>query len=87
MLRRRTKLARVLQHLAIVGSLNRFEAEKIGDHTLPQTVLKLHTTHGLTVARQEEVVHGYGGNATICTRYWLEAEAREQALKLLAFDE
>ena len=82
MIRKGSKLARICLHLAAGGSLNRFEAEHLGDHTLPQTVDKL-AHHGLTIARCEEVVRGFLGHETICMRYWLEPDEAEHAMSLL----
>ncbi len=81
-LNRKSKTARILHLLAMGHTLNRFEAEKAGDHTLPQTVFRLQR-YGIAVRRQEEIVKGWCGSETRVTRYWLEPSARERALELL----
>ncbi len=83
-LNRKSKTARILHLLAMGHTLNRFEAERVGDHTLPQTIDRLQRRYGIAVARQDEVVKGWCGHETRVARYWLEASARELALKLLS---
>ena len=81
-IRRKSKTARILHLLAVGHSLNCFEAEKVGDHSLPQTVFRLQC-YGISVARQEEIVKGWCGSETRVMRYWLSPSARERALELL----
>lgn len=64
--------------------LNRFEAERAGDHVLPATVHKLTRDCGLIFSRQVESVHGYTDKPTRTIRYWLDAEQQTHARALLA---
>jgi hypothetical protein len=79
---RPTKLKRILAELASGRSLNRFEAERIGDHCLHSTIAKIET-HGIQVARREETVPGFGGHQARVCRYKLDDENRERAAILL----
>lgn len=83
-IRRNTKLARILSVLAAGRSLNRFEAEKIGDHCLHSTVAKIER-HGFQIDRCEETVPGYGGHRTHVMRYWLSDDERKRAVALLGW--
>lgn len=78
-----SKIARVLTHLMMVGSLNRFEAERIGDHCLHSTISKLANDYGLLFARiDEKVANGWGTPCDV-TRYSLpESEHRRATLSL-----
>jgi len=81
-----TKLSRVLSVLAAGGQLNRFEAERLGDHCLNSTVAKIER-HGLRVDRREETVPGYGGHMTYVMRYWLTEDERRRAVVMLGMRE
>lgn len=81
-IRRDTKLGRILSALATGRSLNRFDAERLGDHCLNTTISKIER-HGLLVSRREEVVPGYGGHRARVMRYWLSDDHRKQAAALL----
>ncbi len=70
-LRPGTKLYRIY-HALLAGSLNRFEAERIGDHCLHSTVARLQS-YGIVIARvNEKVPTNWGKPATVC-RYWIPA--------------
>jgi hypothetical protein len=79
----RGKIGRILRTLASGRSLNRFEAEPLGDHCLHSTVSAIERHYGIRVDRREETVTGFGGHPTRCCRYWLADEQREQAAKLM----
>ena len=49
--------------------LNRFEAEKIGDHCLPSTISGLSTQHGLEFPRRWVKVLNRFGGVTLCKEY------------------
>ena len=49
--------------------LNRFEAEKIGDHCLPSTISGLSTQHGLEFPRRWVKVPNRFGGETLCKEY------------------
>lgn len=78
-----SKIARVLEHLVSGGSLQRFEAEHLGDHCLHSTISKLANSHGLTFIRQIERVPNNWGDPCNVTRYSLPESERARARKLL----
>ena len=49
--------------------LNRFEAEKIGDHCLPSTISGLSTQHDLEFPRRWVKVPNRFGGETLCKEY------------------
>lgn len=59
-----TKIGRVLAELRI-RSLNRFEAERIGDHALNSTIAKLRGEGHLILDRWEEVPTRFGKSARV----------------------
>lgn len=79
----RGKIGRILTTLAAGRSLNRFEAERVGDHTLHSTVSSIERRYGIRVDRLEETVPGYAGHKTRVMRYWLSPEQQELAAKLM----
>lgn len=78
-----TKIARVLAHLLHTGSLNRFEAERIGDHCLHSTISSLANSHGLTFKRISEKVPNHWGQPCEVTRYSLPESEHRRALLVL----
>lgn len=82
-IRRNTKLGTILATLAAGGSLNRFQAEDLGDHCLHSSVSDLEKRYGLPVARKTEQCQSRWGHKVTVSRYWLEPEARERARDLL----
>lgn len=83
----RTKIARILAHLLTGASLNRFEAERIGDHCLPSTAAALANRHGLTLQRRHERVPNGWGEPCDVTRYSLPVVEHKRARAvLLALD-
>lgn len=80
--RRPRKWARILRAFLDGRSLNRFEAERIGDHCLHSTVAKLQAK-GVLIYRRDETVPGFGGNPTHCCRYSLATQSCERAAELL----
>lgn len=81
-----SKIARILAHLLTGASLNRFEAEGLGDHCLNTTISTLgKNRHGLIIDRQyERVPNGYG-DPCLVKRYSLPFSERENAYKVLAY--
>lgn len=79
-----TKIARILDHLANGGSLNRFDAERLGDHCLNSTIAVLSGTYALNFIRQREKVPNRFGSATPVLRYRLSEKEQARARKLLA---
>jgi len=81
----KTKIARILAHLLTGCSLNRFEAEDLGDHCLPSTIADLAdlTRHALRIDRQPERAKNRWGKACRVSRYHLPASERDKASKVL----
>lgn len=81
--RTQTKISRILTILASGRSINRFEAEPLGDHCLHSTVSAIERRYGIRVDRREEVIAGYAGHPTRCCRYWLSHDEAIRAGSLL----
>lgn len=80
-----TKIARVLAHLLSGASINRFEAERIGDHCLNSTIAVLANTHCLAIQRQPEKVPNRWGKPCSVHRYSLPASEHKRARAVLAY--
>ncbi|SEI82516.1 hypothetical protein SAMN04244579_02131 [Azotobacter beijerinckii] len=79
-----TKIAHVLAYLlAPCNSLNRFEAELLGDHCLNSTVAKLANQYGLEFQRQPEKVPNRWGAPCDVTRYSLPESQHQRARAVL----
>jgi hypothetical protein len=78
-----TKISRVLAFLLQDHSLNRFEAERLGDHCLHSTISRLSNTYGLNFTRQPERVPNHWGQPCMVTRYNLPASERKRARGIL----
>jgi len=79
-----TKLYAVINHLVNGNRPNRFQAERVcGGHPPPSTVTASQRTIGIMVARKLISVPGYQGLPTAVALYWLEADERARAKKLL----
>ena len=78
-----TKAARILEHLMTGASINRFEAERIGDHCLPSTIAALANRDGLMFTRRQESVPSRWGVSCIVTRYSLPSSQYEAARQVL----
>ena len=78
-----TKISRVLAFLLQDHSLNRFEAERLGDHCLHSTISRLSNTYGLNFTRQHERVPNHWGQPCMVTRYSLPASERKRARDIL----
>lgn len=76
------KVETMLRLFAAGRRLNRFEAERHGDHVLPSTVSELQARYGLPFARELETVPGRNGTPTQCARYWLTGEHLERAAEI-----
>lgn len=80
-----SKIARVLAYLLpACNSLNRFEAEALGDHCLNSTIAKLAHRYGLAFRRQPEKVPNRWGKSCDVTRYSLKGSECERARAVLA---
>lgn len=78
-----TKIARILWHLLNGTTLNRFEAERIGDHCLNSTISTLANSYGLTFSRTPEKSPNRWGAPCDCKRYGLPVSERQRAHNVL----
>lgn len=78
-----TKISRVLSYFLHTGPLNRFEAERIGDHCLHSTISSLANGYGLTFKRVPEKVPNHWGLPCDVIRYSLPRSERRRALLVL----
>lgn len=79
-----SKIARVLAYLLpACNSLNRFEAEALGDHCLNSTIAKLAHSYGLVFQRQPEKVPNRWGKPCDVTRYSLKDSEYDSARAVL----
>lgn len=63
------KIDRIEAALRLPRGLNRFEAERIGDHTLNSTIAKLRE-RGVSINSRWETVPSFAGTETRVLRYW-----------------
>lgn len=82
--KRKTKLASILEHFSDGGSLNRFEAERLGDHCLNSTVSILANVYQLAFSKVTETVPNRFGGVTTVTRYRLMPFELPRAVRLLS---
>lgn len=78
-----SKTAAILSVFYPDGSLNLFEAERIGDHCLNSTISTLANSHGFKFIRTRESVPNRFGSMTSCVRYRLAPESKDAARKYL----
>jgi hypothetical protein len=79
-----SKIARILAILLSGISINRFEAERMGDHCLPSTISELGNCHGLIIDRHFERVPNRWGDPCQVKRYNLPSSERDKGHKVLA---
>ncbi|WP_207884547.1 hypothetical protein [Pseudomonas sp. 30_B] len=79
-----SKITRILTYLLTGASLNRFEAEDLGDHCLTSTVSVLANRHKLILQRQHERVPNRWGKPASAKRYSLPASEYPHARAVLA---
>ena len=79
-----SKITRILEHLLFIESLNRFEAERLGDHCLHSTISSLANGYGLLFERQLERVPNHWGQPCTVTRYSLPTNEHRRARNVLA---
>ncbi|MEH6389650.1 MAG: hypothetical protein V7772_17465 [Pseudomonas profundi] len=79
-----SKTARILSHLLTGASLNRFEAESLGDHCLHSTISALANVYMLSFRRQPERVPNHWGEPCRVTRYSLPPSEHKRACAVLA---
>lgn len=80
-----SKIARILGILRSGISINRFEAERVGDHCLPSTISELGSCHDLIIERHFERVPNRWGDPCLVKRYNLPSSERDKADKVLAY--
>lgn len=78
-----TKQGRIVQAMVGGAVLDRFAAERHGDHVLPSTVALLQRRFGLTVSRRQVMKDSKFGRFWSC-EYWLDETNRDRARRLLA---
>jgi len=78
-----TKKFNIIQHFLEGLSLNRFEAEALGDHCLHSTVSTLGNKLGLEISRKWEAVPNRFGGTTRVKRYWFSESDVATIRKLL----
>lgn len=78
-----TKKFNIIQHFLKGLSLNRFEAEALGDHCLHSTVSTLVNTLDLKIPRKWETVPNRFGGTTRVKRYWFSESDIAKMIKLL----
>ena len=78
-----SKIARILGHLLNAGPLNRFEAERIGDHCLNSTISDLANDYGLIFKRIPEKVPNHWGQPCDVIRYSLPRSEHHRARLVL----
>lgn len=81
--RKSTKTRTILEVFVSGRTLNRFEAERLGDHTLNSTISTLVNAKGLVFIRHTEEVPNRFGTLTRVTRYRLANHSKKRALALL----
>jgi len=74
-----SKIERILAHLITGNSLNRFEAERLGDHCLNSTISDLANEYSLNVLRRPEKVPNNWGAPCRAVRYSLPHSERDRA--------
>lgn len=78
-----SKQSRILANLLSGGSLNRFEAELLGDHCLPSTISALASRYGVLFQNEPEHVPNRFGGVTRVVRHSLAADQHDHARKAL----
>jgi len=79
-----TKQARILKAFFHGQSLNRFDAEPLGDHCLHSTVSDLINHHGIGIeSHWERVPNNHSDTLTRVKRYWLPEPEKPKAERLL----
>ncbi|MGQ7816815.1 hypothetical protein ACUTAH_14315 [Metapseudomonas furukawaii] len=80
-----TKVSRILAFLVEGGSLNRFEAERLGDHCLNSTISALKNNWGIVFVCRDEKVTTHWGKSCHVTRYSLPDSRLDEARQVLEF--
>lgn len=80
-----SKNARILSHFLTGATLNRFEAEKLGDHCLNSTISELANRYGLRFMRHPERVPNRWGKPCRVIRYGLQESEHGAANRVLGY--
>jgi 3-deoxy-D-manno-octulosonate 8-phosphate phosphatase KdsC-like HAD superfamily phosphatase len=75
----------ILSYLANGKSLNKFEAERLGDHCLNTTISNLRIYYQIIAERKNEKVKTRFGTTTV-KRYFLSKTDKQKATKILGGD-
>lgn len=78
-LNKKTKFFALLEYFSTGKKLHRFQAEKIGDHSLHSSISSLQQNHGLRFDREWVTVCNRFGGTTRVKSYWLTTPYRERA--------
>lgn len=84
-----TKVSRILAYLVAGGSLNRFEAERLGDHCLNSTISALKHNWGIDFDIVHERVPTHWGKACDVNRYSIpesQLKRAERALSMMTLN-
>lgn len=73
-----SKQNRILSLLQ-TGSLNRFEAERVGDHCLNTTIARLRALGHEIISHRERVPNRFGGLTSVNRYYILQAKEKADA--------
>ncbi|AVX12582.2 hypothetical protein LZ639_12435 [Pseudomonas stutzeri] len=79
-----SKTMSILAYFLAGATLNRFEAEPLGDHCLNSTISELANRRGVTLNRTPEKVPNRWGKRCRVPRYSVPATEREHANAILA---
>lgn len=82
---RPVKWRRILAELADGVTLDKFQAERIGDHSLAATISRIQQ-EGVIVSRRLKQVTGWANRPAWVSQYWLNPQEREKALRILGTD-
>ena len=82
--KKQSKLMTLLIFFSKGGSLNRFEAEKLGCHCLNTSVYDIRRKWGIRLARKTEKVTTRFGNRVTCCRYWLDPQDYAYVAEILS---
>ena len=73
----------LLEYFSTGKRLHRFQAERMGDHTLNSSVSYIQKSYGLLFKRRRvDVPNRFGSTTSVC-EYWLDEAGQELAKNLL----
>jgi len=84
MIQPNTKTHMILEYFSKGNKLNRFQAEKMGEHTLNSSISYIQKSYGLNFKRQRiDIPNRFGGTTSVC-EYWLDDQSLDMVIKLLS---